>query len=115
MDPQSLGDTSAPVRGLSSIGSAKVNFQVLMTGENNEPGNKELALLSAKEMLERAANDTSAFVGALRQELLTSPNWQSIYPPELNVLVSQPVISVAVVKKGVVTPAPTQMTTPEPE
>jgi hypothetical protein len=106
--------SSAPARELT-VGSARVNFQILMTGENNEPGKKELALLAAKEMLEQAANDTTSFVGALRQELLTSPNWQSIYPPDLNVLISQPVISVAVEKKGEVTPAPTPPPTPEPE
>jgi hypothetical protein len=112
-EPGSLSPEPAPARELT-VGSAKVNFQVLMSGENNEPGSKEKALLSAKTMLELLANDTSPFVGALRQELLTSPNWQTIYPPDLNVMISQPVISVAVVKKGEETPVPTPQPTPEP-
>merc|ERR1719201_2405896 len=44
-DPRLLSDTSAPARELT-VGSARVNFQVVMTGENNEDGKKELALLS---------------------------------------------------------------------
>jgi hypothetical protein len=113
-DQRSLSDTSAPVRKLT-VGSATIQFQILMQGVNEEPGNKELALLSAKEQLEIASNDTTDFVGQLRQELLMSPNWQSIYPPNLNVMIGTPVISVEVRVLGSPTPVPTPPPTPPQE
>jgi len=115
LDDWPLDRTSAPFRELT-VGSARVEFDILISGENDEDANsRNLALLSAKNMLEEAANDTTSFVGALRQELLTSPAWQTIYPPDLNVLISQPVIAVAVEEMGRETPAPTPPPTPEPE
>merc|ERR1719174_1021238 len=101
------GAEESQERQLSSQGT-KVTFVILMQGENAKPENLDKALNAAKGQLAEAANDTSTFLDDLRMELFFNPD--IYFPPGLDVMIAEPMISVQIVVEGTATttPAPTE-------
>merc|ERR1719352_483334 len=105
--PGLRGADDTQERQLKSQGT-KVTFVVLMQGENAKPENLDKALNAAKGELANAANDTSGFLDDLRMELFFNPD--IYFPPGLDVMIAEPMISVQIVVEGTATttPAPTE-------